>query len=101
MSRPSPPKVCPSRSKPPPTSRALPRPAAPSELNPQLLPHRVHAPLGLGVQHDSVRPLTHEAFFFPFARGVDPHLGAEGEAPARVIRSEEHTSELQSHSFIS
>src|ERR1051326_5905679 len=86
MSRLSPPKVCPSRSTPPPPSPALPRPAAPSELNPQLLPHRVHPPLGLGVHHDPARPLTHEAFFFPLARGVDPHLRAEGEAPARMIQ---------------
>src|ERR1043166_905553 len=86
MSRLSPPKGCPSRSTPPPPPPPLPPPAAPSELNPQLLPHRVPPPLGLGVHHDPARPLTHEAFFFPLARRVDPHLRAEGEAPARMIQ---------------
>src|SRR2546421_8241247 len=86
MSRLSPPKVCPSRSTPPATSPAFARPPAPSELNPQLLPHRIDAPLGLRVHHDSIRPLAREAFLFPFAGRVDPHLGPERESPARVIK---------------
>src|SRR3989440_7460514 len=71
----SPRKVCPSKARPPPAS----------ELNPQLLPHRINPPLGVRIHDDSIRPLAREALLFPFAGRVDPHLGPERECPARVI----------------
>src|SRR5205823_3088566 len=85
MSRPSPPKVCPSRSTPPPPSPAPPPPPPPPEPHPQLLPPRLHPPLGVRIHDDSIRPLAREALFLPFAGRVDPHLGPERECPARVI----------------
>src|SRR6266545_6337064 len=60
-------------------------PSRRSELNAELLPHRIDASLRLLVHHDLVRPLAREAFFLPFARRVDPHLRAEREAAARVV----------------
>src|SRR5438874_10676897 len=82
----SPRNVCPSRARPSPPSTALHRPPPASELNPQILPHRVHAPLRLRIHHDPIRPLAREAFFLPLARRVDPHLRAEREPPAGVIQ---------------
>src|SRR5207302_5837358 len=82
MRRLSPPNVCPSRT---------------SELNPQLLPHRVHAPLGLDVHHDPVRPVAREAFFLPLARRVDPHFRPEGEPPTRVI---EHVDRARGEAYV-
>src|SRR5437899_9867388 len=67
------------------TSRLSPASVWPSELNPQLLPHRIHFLLRLRVHHDPVGPLAREALLFPLARGVDPHLRAERERPARVV----------------
>src|SRR6266496_4676864 len=76
--RPSPARVWPSR----PTVRPS---VSPSELTPELLPHRVYLLLRPLVHHDPVRPLAREALFLPLARRVDPHLGAEGEAAARMV----------------
>src|SRR5260221_2677963 len=55
----------------------------PSELNAQVLPHRVHLALGRRVHHDLVGPLAREALFLPLARRVDPHLRAVREPAAR------------------
>src|SRR6202165_4609661 len=69
-------------------TRSVPWPA-PSELNPQLPPHRVDACLGFRIHHDLVGPLAREAFLLPLPRGIDPHLGPVREAPARMV---EHVS---------
>src|SRR5688500_10192104 len=45
-------------------------------LQPQFLPHRVHALLHLVAHLDLRRPGAVEAFGLPFARGVDAHLRA-------------------------
>src|SRR6266446_6548393 len=67
------------------------------EINPQLLPHRIHGPLRLLVHHDLVGPLAREPLFFPFAGGVDPHLRSEGEAAARMV---EHVDRAHSEPHV-
>src|SRR5260370_17122715 len=71
MARDSPPNVCPSRA---------------GEVNPELLPHRVHPTLGRLVHDDPVGPLAGEPLLLPLAGRVDSHLRAEREPTARVIQ---------------
>src|SRR5713226_3364233 len=56
-----------------------------SQRDSQVTPHHIHLGLRRLVHHDPVRPLAGEAFFLPFARRVDAHLGAVGEPTARMI----------------
>jgi hypothetical protein len=46
-------------------------------LDPQVLPFVIYLRFGFFVHQDFVWPWTGEAFGWPFARGVNAHLGAE------------------------
>src|SRR5260370_25140553 len=69
MARDSPPNVCPSRA---------------GEVNPELLPHRVHPTLGRLVHDDPVGPLPGEPLLLPLAGLADSHLRADREPTAPV-----------------